>query len=272
MIPPITIRSSGLPMYPDCQRRTVSRIFPIQIAEWGHEVKQTPMGIGAMVGTATHTAAGWMLSEKIRTGEVGNVTEAEDRGIMKLKEQRDGADVRYDSTTPAIGVGQMQVQRMTKRYHLDVAPKATPTAVEEEVSFVTRKGNTLMGHLDLTQDGPRDLKTGTQRRINIAQYGSYSMLLRANQKTSLQVIEDYLPRVKIKDEQPPVQTSYLDLYLAEDVAGSIIQSIEAGYEKFMENGDPLVFAANPNSVLCGAKFCGCFKTKFCKESWSKVEK
>lgn len=272
MIPPIVIRPSSLPQYPDCQRRTASRLFPHQIAEWGYSFNVTPKNIGAMIGTATHTAAGWLLDEKIRTGEIGNLSEAEDRGVESLKYQRDGADISYDATTPNVSTGQLQIIRMIKRYRMDVAPKAKPTAVEQELSFTTGLGNKVVGHLDLTEDGPRDLKTGTQQRMNIAQYGAYSMLLRANGMPSLQVIEDYLRRVKIKEEQPPVQTTYYDLYLSEDVSASIIKSLERSYALFMENGKPGEFLANPNSVLCGEKFCGCFHSDFCPESKAKAKK
>jgi hypothetical protein len=272
MIPPIVIRPSSLPQYPDCQRRTMSKLIPYQIAEWGYQINHTPLGIGAMVGTATHEAAAFMLSEKMRTGEPGSQSEAEDRGIERMKTDRDGQDVNYDLTTPDTSTGQKQVVRMAKRYRADVVPNVQPAGVEQQLEFQTAAGNTVRGTLDLAEDGPIDLKTGTVRRINIAQYGTYSMLLRANGLASHQVREDYLKRVKLKNEQPPVLAVHYNLALAENVSMTIIRDMERAYVKFMENGDPGAFFANPNSVLCGAKFCGCFHTKFCPESASKEAK
>lgn len=271
MTAPIVIRPSALTMYPDCGRRTAARLYPDRILEWGYTLNPTPRGIGSMVGTATHAAAGWMMEAKIETGTVGNLSEAEDRGIESFHEQRSGADVEYDTTTPSGTVAQQQIARMVKRYAADIAPVVQPTAIERMLEFKTKRGNLVRGTLDMADSGPRDLKTGTKQRQNSLQYGAYSMLLRFNGIESTQVIEDYLQRVKIKEVQPPVKSYRFDLALAENVAASVINAIEVSYEKFMESGVPFWTSANVNSVLCNKKYCPVFGTDFCPESTAKME-
>ena len=69
----ISIRASSLSSYPDCLRRTASRIFYDDIVAAGYELRTTNTGIGAATGTGTHSGAGYILSQKIETGIEGDI-------------------------------------------------------------------------------------------------------------------------------------------------------------------------------------------------------
>lgn len=264
MIPPITIRASSTPMYTDCSRRTMARMVPNQVADWGYKINDILPHIGAVVGTASHAGAAQLLTEKMATGEVRVTDETKDRVEEAFKKEAEHG-VEWDEITPRTDVGLSQAGRIVATYARTVAAKVTPIAVEQQLSLTTIKGNTVQGRVDLTTEAVRDLKTGKFQNANIAQYGTYSLLIRGNGGSVAYVAEDYFKRVAMKDMQPaPVETIY-DVKVAEAAAGAIIRRIERDYEAFMESGDPAEFTANPNSILCSPKFCRAWGTDFCKE-------
>ena len=260
----IVIRPSSLPQFADCQRRSAARMFAIQIKEAGYSLREIASSVGASVGTATHTAVASCMTTKMNTGELGNQTEDEQRGVESL-EQQIGYGVSWDPTTPNLSTGQRQVVRMYRSYRGTVAERVQPRAVERRLESRTRRGNVLSGQVDLTDVGIRDLKTGVLSRSNVAQYGAYSLLARAAGEDVARIIEDYVQRVDIDKEQPaPVEIVY-PVRLAERVAANVIADVETKYESFISTGDNLTFAANPASVLCSDKFCPCRHTTFCEE-------
>jgi hypothetical protein len=114
-------------------------------------------------------------------------------------------------------------------------------------------------------DGIRDVKTGIVSRSNIAQYGGYSLLRRLEGGRPARIVEDFIRRVPLREEQPPPVTIHYDPALAERVAARTIAEIEEQYAEFLESGDPLAFPANPNSVFCSPKFCPAHGTSWCME-------
>lgn len=254
-------------MWPDCNRRQAARMFPIQIREAGFTLREIDSSVGASVGTGTHTAVGSCMAAKMATGELGNQTEDEQRGLAEL-EERIKFGVRWDVTTPNLNTGQKQVLRQYRAYRIKVAPTVYPNAIETRMECRTRRGNVLTGQPDLADGGVRDLKTGTVSRSNIAQLGSYSLLRRSQGHDVARLFEDFVQRVDVDKPQPDPVTIEYDRELAERVAGSIIADIETKYERFIATGDNLAFMANPNTMLCGEKWCPAWGTTFCQE-WKR---
>lgn len=261
---PLVIRPSSLPTYPDCSRRMAAKMIPGQIRDWGYELNYIPTGAGAAVGTATHAAAASILEEKMKSGELGNASEAEDRAIEAFAKETHGG-CTWDDFTPSAAIAKQQIARLARVYRALVAPKLQPLAVEMRLELKTTRGNTVSGQIDVTTLSVRDLKTGRLQRQNIAQYGAYSMLMRGKGGHVSSCVEDYIKRVPLKQDQPPPTETRYPIELAERVAANTIRRIEQDYELFMVNGDNTAFLANPNSMLCSEKFCPAFGTDFCVE-------
>lgn len=260
----ISIRASSTSMWPDCARRQAARMFPIQIREAGYELREIPASVGAAIGTGTHTAVASCLTEKMANGELGNQTADEQAGIQSLEERiRHG--VRWDSCTPNLNTGTKQIIRQYRSYRIAVAPHIHPQQIETRIECTTKRGNVLSGQPDLVDHGVDDLKTGTVQRSSIAQLGAYSLLRRSQGHKVRRVREVFVQRVDVDKEQPAPREIEYDLRIAERVAANIITDIELKYAAFIESGDNLVFMANPNTMLCGSKWCPAHGTTFCSE-------
>lgn len=264
MTPPIIIRPSYLSGWPDCQRRTAARMFPSVIRDWGYQLNPREPSVGAIVGTATHSAVAHILQAKMDTGELGNITEMEHRGLESLTKEL-SFGVSWDETTPSQNVAQQQVVRQAKAYRATTAQRVIPIAVERRLECKTAAGNTLSGQIDCMTDAIRDTKTGRVQRQNIVQYGGYALLVKWGGGQVSRLVEDYIKRVSVKQDQPaPIEISY-NTEFAEILAARVIASVEAEYAEFAQTGDNLVFSANPSSQLCGPKYCTAFGTNFCRE-------
>lgn len=240
-------------------------MFPIEIAAAGFELRTIAASIGASVGTATHAAVAFALTQKMNGQPLPPNSAAEQCGIEALSKRMGQDGVQWDSTTPNLSTAQRQVQRQYRAYRVELAERIMPLAVERRIEAPTRRGNVLSGQVDVMTDGLRDLKTGTTRRANYAQYGGYSLLRRSEGARVPYIFEDFVQRVKIDDEQPmPVEIGY-DPALCEQVAARSIADVEAKYAAFQETGDPQEFPANPNSMLCADRWCTAWGTEFCKE-------
>ena len=239
-------------------------MFPVEIRSAGYTLREVPSSVGASVGTGTHSAISSCMTVKMNTGELGNQTEDEQRGLESLSKQI-GNGVQWDATTPNLNTGQKQVVRQYRTYRLHVAPAIQPREIEKRLIVPTRRGNLLSGQPDLVDNGIRDVKTGVVHRVSLAQLGAYSMLTRASGGNVDKLTEDFVQRVPIDKPQPePVEFDY-DVSLAEQVAANLIADIEEKYERFAETSDNLTFRANPSSMLCSDRWCPCFGTTFCRE-------
>ncbi len=262
---PFTIRASSTSTWADCPRRGAARVFPHLVRAAGFELRETMQTIGASVGTATHAAVAHTMAQKAETGTLANENETEQCGIQSLADSV-GNGVRWDEASPNLNTAEKQVIRQYRTYRLNLAEKIKPVSVERRITITTARGNQLSGAVDLTDDGIHDLKTGTSRRVNIAQYGTYSLLRRSEGDTVEHLTEDYIQRVAIDKSQPaPVQVAY-DRQYSEEVAVSIIADIEQRAAEFEISVNPLVFMANPASQLCSERYCPAFKSHWCPES------
>ncbi|MDP2621548.1 MAG: hypothetical protein Q8P46_15490 [Hyphomicrobiales bacterium] len=260
----IIIRPSSLPGWADCQRRTAARIAPQLVKDMGYDLRQLPQRVGPAVGTATHAAVAHTMQAKIDTGSSANQTETEQVGLDALDKSIEYG-VEWDGVSPNLNTSQKQVIRHYRVFRIHLEDSIRPRTVERRIEKVTKRGNMLSGQPDQTDDGVHDLKTGVARRVNIAQYGGYALLLRADGDPAQHITEDYIQRVAIDREQPVPQQIPYNVDLAERVAGAIIMDIERTFEIFEREGDNLVFAANPGSMLCSDRWCVAYGTDFCEE-------
>lgn len=265
----LEVHCSALPMYADCGRRQAAKMFRPLIQQQGYEFRTEPQGIGAAVGTAMHDAIGYTLQAKIDTGDLGNQTEAEQRGLQSL-EDRVRQGLSWDQTTPNLNTAQKQVVRQSRAYRLMTAPNIEPVAVEYQIRAQRDSGLVVSGRLDLMVDnGLRDAKSGRVRRVNAAQYGGYALLREAKGLPTGEIHEDYVARVSIRDPQPdPVDIS-LDIEVCKSAALAVLSRIEFDLAHFKATGRREAFMANTNSMLCSAKFCEAFGTDWCPESRMK---
>lgn len=260
------VRASSLPQYPDCPRRWAARHLRREIEPLGFRLREITPHIGAATGSATHEAMGFMLDSKMRTGELGNATEAEQRALERLKKEIEPG-ATWDDTTPDMNTGQKQVLRQQRAYRLHVASKIEPIAVERRLNARhAATGITVSGQQDTVVAKPdtlRDLKTGTRRGANHAQYGSYSRLLRSHGRPVQRIVEDYVKRAPLAHEQPaPVEIHY-DMRACEAATEAVLRRVSVDMDAFRQSGSPEAFLANPSSTLCSPKFCPAFGSDWC---------
>lgn len=268
-----TIRPSSLVVWLDCPRRWAARHLAAEITGAGYSLQDArPAHVGAVVGSGVHGAAGWTMEQKRTTGELGNETEARERGLEAM---RDAAQygVTWDTVTGTLNTAQQQVLRMTYTYRRDLAPRLTPIVVEERVDGDLGDGWTLSGQVDMLAGDPRtgidDLKTGTQQRANGVQYGSYALLWEMKGYQPAVIREHFIRRVAIMKPQPPAATTEMDIRTAQADALEAIDDIKRStalfHDRLKRGGrpPPSAYRANPSSSLCGAKWCPAWGTNFC---------
>ena len=235
-----------------------------EIQSHGWKLRDVARSIGASNGTAVHKAAAHALTRKMHTGELGPVNEAEDAGMAELDKQLDETETLWDATTPDRNAAQKQITRQTLLYHSTVAPGIQPIAVEEHLQAQIAPGYLLSGHIDVSEElDLHDLKTGRNQRANAAQYGAYALLRRSNGKKARNLIEDYVKRVSHKTPQPQSERVVYPGPRAEMQAQQTVKRIVRDVHRFRETLDPWAFLPNPNSYLCGDKFCPAHGTEFC---------
>lgn len=232
----------------------------------GYTLRTIPNSIGAAVGSGTHAVMAFDLEHVMNTGDLPNWGEAEDRGVEELKSRIEDEGVYWDDVTPNLSSAQKQVARLGKTYRYEVADAVVPVAVEKRRKL-RHNDLILSGQTDLVVTAPdalRDLKTGKARAGNYAQYGCYSLLLRTHGLPIAVIIEDYLQRVPLDHEQPPVQQNRYDVQDCEILALHVLARIREDIDRFRQSGgEANIVLANPNSYLCGEKFCPAHGTNFC---------
>lgn len=267
------VRASSLSSYQDCPRRWAARHLRREIEALGFEVRILPSSIGAAVGSGTHAGAAYLLSEKMASGESGNLTEAEQRALDELEHRIIDEGVIWDDTTGNLNTAQQQTRRMVRAYRTHVVPGVHPVAVEQRITKTFAPGWTLSGQADVFEDDVlHDTKTGTVRRANMPQYGCYSLLRRSPRPEDGApdgepvngIVEDFIRRVSLKPDQPPPERYPYPVEAAEQLAWAVMHRIKADTERFRETGDLWAFMPNPMSQMCSPKYCPAFNTAFCR--------
>lgn len=267
------IRCSSLSHYTDCPRRAASKMFFKEISDqFGFELTPTNTSVGAAVGTAMHKsleaaiilrAQGEPYADEIKKIAEASIIETVREGII-------WDDTTFDKTT-----GIIQAVRQAHAV-LDVFPELDEISIEGEFTADLGEDFVLSGHIDIRgREGKihtiQDFKSGTVKRINIPQYGGYSLLVRtAGQKVDL-LREIYIKRVgKTKSQPTPIIQDY-EPAMAENFAFAIIKQIKADLQAFRKSGSPWVWLPNPNSMMCSQHYCPAYGTKFCKCKTKKGE-
>lgn len=260
----IKIRVSALPFYLDCPRRAAAGLFNYLIQQAGHSIPAYPPGVAALVGRSAHAGARYIVDAMHTMGKRPGLDHAQETGIVEYrKDVEDG--VSYDSVTPNNNHAEEQLQILVQSYYHEIAPKLNVDGLKTEKGKKAQLGDALItGTLDFcTPRDIRDLKTGREASF-IAQLGGYSLLDKSNGGTAAIVAVDFTPRVHIAKPYPGAKTIVYDKAIAESTAYNIIKKIVRDAGEFIETGDPWAFSANPKSMLCGPKYCSCYKTSFCK--------
>ena len=222
----------------------------------GWELRELPRGIGAAHGTAAHKAAAHILNEKIATGEPADADEGAEVGIVNFKKTLDETEIAWDDTTPEASTAEQQLVRQTRTYHAKVAPTLKPIAVEKPFRAQIEPGFILKGTVDETEEHDlHDLKGGRNQRANAAQYGAYALLRRSHGEEANQLVEDYVRRGTLRRPQPAPERHVYEGPRAERMAARIVRRIVQDVKQFRETQDPWSFLPNPNSYLCGEKWC-----------------
>ena len=270
------IRASSLPSYTDCPRRWAAKTLAKEIRSLGFNIANAmPTSIGASVGTATHSGAAFIMTEKLASGELGNQIEAEQKALEDFDNStKDG--VLWDEATPNLNDAQKQVIRMVKVFRCTIAPNVHPLAIERRLECRVGEGFVLSGQSDLQTLEPgriRDLKTGRFPRSHYAQLGAYSLLARTAHPSedTKEVCVDFIQRVALKNPQPDTVVEFYDQAVAEQAAVSTLSRIRQDVTEFrsrIENGGAPpehAFLANPASMLCSQKWCPAHGSSFCRE-------
>lgn len=274
----IFIRASSLSGYPDCPRRAASKLFRPAILAAGFVLRDLASSIGASVGTAVHAGAAMALKHKALHGDLGSESDANDRVVETLREEA-APGVQYDRETPELNTAEQQALRMTRVYRQSVAPSIEPILVEERLEAELRPGLVLTGQSDVIAREPgkvRDLKTGKKMGKHAPQIGSYSLLARSAGIEINEASIDFVQRVSMKKPQPDAVSAAVRVAEAETAAVNILRTIDADFLTFRKGderlgllpGDPWAFLANPNSMLCSAKWCPAHSggpNGFCRE-------
>jgi hypothetical protein len=268
----LVIRPSSTNTWFDCEARTAARSYPALMISKGYELRRLPKHVGAVVGTGTHAGAEFMQRKRLNDAELGKTSEAVDYAVAKMEEEIAEHDVCWDDATPRFNEAQIQVQRMVHVYRRDVAEQIRVVAIEERLEAMVSANLMVSGKADVITILPgmlRDTKTGKRRSYCLPQLGSYSSLARAHGHQVEKVGVDYVPRVSVKKEQPPVESLESPRELAESVAKRTITRMDATMREFQQTGDLRVFSRNPSSSLCSERFCPWYQTSACPESKAK---
>lgn len=259
----------------DCMRRFAAHHLTDEVLAAGYNVNERALlHIGAAVGSGVHAGVSFTLETKRDTGEMGPEGEAIDRAVAEFEARATEEGLHFDEVTRSAGIAQQQIARMTRSYRKHVAPDVEPRLVETRLIVDIGQGWRLSGQGDVLAGDPtndvRDLKTGSARRANGVQYGAYALIFQAHGFTATGIIEDFIKRVRIANEQPLPISTQIDVptALAEAAAAMTdIQRSVAAFEGLLKDGSAApetALRANPASMLCSPQFCRAHGTRFCR--------
>lgn len=269
----ISIRSSSLDDFPSCPRRFAARWLLDARHELAkaHNLRRTRPNIGAIVGTGFHKGVAYLLEQFKLTGLQGSMRRLraaiEASGEEILAASREA--ITTDATTPTAYDGIDAAARLVERYHFEVRHEHEPHLIERglKVEFTTQCGtlHQITSTVDnyLINGVLEDTKSGVNKPVPFAQFGSYSMAIRANALPLTGGLVRYGKRVAKSKPQPSIETIPIDPMAFEQHALAIARQAAGGLLRLLESGDPNHFLANPRDRLCGAKYCPAYGTSFC---------
>ena len=269
----ISIRSSSLDDYPSCPRRFAARWLLDAKHELAttHRLRRTRPNIGAIVGTGFHKGVAYLLEQFKATGLQGSmrrIRAAQETAIEEIKNLM-REPVTTDTATPTGVAAIATTFRLVERYHYDVRHEHEPHLIERglKVEFTTACGTVhqITSTVDnyLINGVLEDTKSGVNKPAPFAQFGSYSMAIRANGLPLTGGKVRYGKRVALNKPQPSIETIPVDPMAFEKHALAIARQAAGGLMRLLASGDPDEFLANPRDRLCGAKWCPAYGTTFC---------
>jgi hypothetical protein len=262
------IRSSMLPAWNDCPRRSAAKSYGWLVKKKGFELRELPPSIGAAVGTAVHKVAEVMLAAKIETGELGKLSDGIEQGMAGFSEEIAPGAI-WDDTTPNRSAAEKQIRSLSHAYLVGVAEKIEPAAVELELEADAGDGFLLTGHIDLVtrDEWVRDLKTGEVSRPYYEQLGAYGLLVRSNQVCGVRGLAvDWIKRTGHTKPQPPVEVKEADATICQRAALEVVGEVKRCLLEFERTGSAAVFGCNSMSMMCSEKYCPAWGTDFCPVS------
>lgn len=280
-----TLRPSGLTTFADCERRWAARNAK-DLVDWADfRLRQIGQSIGAAVGGGIHAGVEATFKEKLETG--GSLTRdaaAVEAAVAEFDRRLSEQEFFFDDTTNSRQTGHKQLQRMTMTYRQTLGKALWPAGVEERRQADLGDGWTASGQVDqlATADAGgldiHDLKSGTQRRSNAIQYGTYSLIFKANGYDIKRLYEDFLPRVRLNKEQPPPTIVPINLEDAEMESWVMVQRVKFSVSQFIkivESGGgrapQTAFKPNPLSPMCSDRYCPAWGTAFCTAHKVEIE-
>lgn len=260
------IRSSTLPIYADCPRRSASKINRKELEAAGYVFRELPPSIGSAIGTAAHLVGESVLRAKIETGALGDLDAGLELALAAFDVEIEPGAI-WDDTTKNRNAAQIQIKNLARAYYHGVAKHVDPLAVELYLEADTGDGVLLTGNIDLVTvaGSVRDLKTGAVDRDYFAQLGGYGLLCRSQPEpllvTGLGI--DWLKRTGHTKPQPPVIKKEYPLAACQQLALDVIGSIKRDLAEFRATGNPAAFMCNTGSMMCSDKYCPAWGTDFC---------
>ncbi len=263
----IDIHASSLDS--DCELRQAITNAPQLFEDW--QLNTLYFHVGAVVGTAVHAAVhhlavlgdpdpDFSVAHSIALGAMdAEIAESPDHVIQ------------YDPVTPDRKTAEAQLGSMVQLYWRLVGRKHRWTHAEYKmrVPLERQRGFFLVGSLDgFTQDSwLPDTKTGKQDRPHPMQLSAYSWLL--SETTGM--IPKRLSHVFLKREVDGPRPAIFDYNIeqVETLAWNRINATVDRLAEFINDGDPGIFRANPDSDLCSRRFCSAFDTELCPASQIK---
>lgn len=230
--------------------------------------KRRPGSAAKHTGSSVHHGAKLDLTAKIETGSLLELGAVQEAARDELNRLWDGEDLLLNEKEKEKGEKKVKgeatdlVVRLAGTYHVDLAPKLDPIAVEQKWELRCEGyPYDLLGYRDVTErDGTiRDLKTTGQKPKAMApnhllQLSMYGLMNVAKAKPLPVVAADYLTKTK----EPEVVTftdRLTDRHM--DRIKAYIESAQAGIDA------GLCVPADPKSWICSPGWCG-FWGRECK--------
>lgn len=270
----LVVRASSLSMLADCPRRWAARHLGQEVADAGFPLRATPTTVGSTVGTAVHAAAADALTAVMHGADLPTAREAADRAAAEFDDQIGKAgEVVWDANTRNRDVAMQQIPRMVTAWLHGPAPTLRPVAVEERIEAPLDDDGTvvdvlLSGQADVCEDELiHDLKTGAAHRSHLPQVGAYALLRRAQGAEVSRLTVDFIKRGSIRQPQPMAEVHTMPVGVAEAAAWAALREIRRLTAAWRANAwrDPTVWLANPQSILCGDRYCPAWGTRWCRE-------
>jgi hypothetical protein len=238
-------------------------MFKEEIESAGFSLRTTKRTIGAVIGTQFHSRAAAVLKARME-----GCTDFE-----QLAKLADGISCDYneeptewDATTGDAAAADLALTKIVRAW-LPTGLAIEPRLVEQKMEKDLGNGFVLSGHIDVAtkENVIRDHKTGAQKPEPQAQLGGYGILFEHKYNESVSgLVADWVKRVgKTKPQEAP-KVLVFDVGECKSAANRVLDQAMDDLEAFRKSGNPWEFMANPQTMMCGEKYCTAFNTPFCK--------